>query len=194
MSKTVVSFHQRRRPKGISLVEMLVATAIIGVALIGMVSSWVYVVHAAIVSDNRSAAYEVARMVLERARANGGAINQQFPGGQPVMISTPVSGNSRTTGTGWISPMLLHYRFYDAKLEELEGGTNADLAPDPPRNAAFRVTTTYAVSSDATRPAGRDDLRLVTLTVVVHKVNNDGTVETDPLTRLQTCLTQGGLL
>ena len=177
--------RMRRKQRGVSFIESLVAAVIVATALVALVSTWLYVVRAALISDDRSAGYEVARTVLERARNNGGAISQ------PTMISTPVSGNSRSR---WISPSLLRNRFYDATLEELGGGNNNQTPPSPPNNAAFRAITTVTVSPDSTRPADRDDLRLVTITVVVHKINPDGSLQTAPVSTLQTCLTQGGLL
>ncbi len=177
-------FRLRRRQRGISMIESLVAAVIIATALLALVSTWLYAVRAALITDDRSAAYEVARTVLERARANGGAINQ-------TMVSTPVPGNSRSN---WISPSLLRNRFYSATLEEVGGGSNDSTPPAPPANAAFRVITTVTVSPDSTYPAGREDLRLVSVEVVVNKINPDGSVQDEPLTTLQTCLTQGGLL
>jgi type II secretory pathway pseudopilin PulG len=190
------SLRKRRNQRGASLVEMLAATVILGVGLVGLVASWTYMVRAAMISDHRSAGYEIARMVIERARANGAVINQ------PVMISAPASAytaplanaGSRST---WVSHSILRYRFYDATLEELGGGSNALQPPAAPLNAAFRTTTTVTISPDRpflTAPAGRDDLRLVTISVVVHKINADGSVQADPVSTLQTCLTQGGLL
>ena len=182
------SLRQKNRRRGVSLIESLIASVIIATALIALVSTWLYVVRAALLSDDRSAGYEVARTVLERARNTGGAINQ------PVMTSAPADGNIHSR---WTSPSLLRNRFYDAKLDEVGGGSNADNPPAPPPDAAFRAITTVTVSPDLPRrtcPVGRDDLRLVTITVVIHKVNPDGTVQADPISTLQTCLTQGGLL
>jgi type II secretory pathway pseudopilin PulG len=194
--KTQPFLPRRRSRRGISLTEMLAATAILGVGLVGLVASWTYMVRAAMISDHRSAGYEVARLVIERARANGAVINQ------PVMISAPASAypaplanaGSRST---WVSPSILRYRFYDATLEELGGGSDELSPPVAPLNAAFRATTTVTISNDnpvRTAPVGRDDLRLVTISVIIHKINEDGSVQAEPVSTLQTCLTQGGLL
>ncbi|GEM_PF-4150958 len=190
--KSTRTFSLQRKQRGITFVESLVAAVIVATALVALVSTWIYSVRAAMLADARSGAYQVARTVLERARANDWRrLNAGTVVNQPTMISTPAPTNSRSN---WISPSILRYRFYDGTLEELGGGNNNQEPPDPPANAEFRATTTVTASPDSTRPGNREDLRLITIGVDIHKINTDGTVQADPMTTLQTCLTQGGLL
>lgn len=191
-----LSITDRQRPRalrpvrrGFTLVEMMVAALIVGVSLVGLVSAWTYMIGASITTDRRAAAYQCARLVMERARGNGFVLASQFDSATPLSTSSPTSGNSSST---WSSPFLLKNRFYTDELQEMEGGDDAETMPTPPSGARFAVRTTVGYSPDSSRPAGREDLRLMTLSVTVYLVNNQNQVEANPLAELQTCLSIGG--
>jgi prepilin-type N-terminal cleavage/methylation domain-containing protein len=173
---------RRSAHRGFSLVEMLVAALILSVALTGLLATWLYMTRSAITTDDRAAAYECARLVLERARVNGFSITR------PPSQSSPASSNSRSN---WISPNILRNRFYDAHLEELGNGDDNTKPQSPPTGARFAVTTLVSYSPDSSRPTGREDLRLMTVAVTVRGVDENGVVG-DILAEGQTCLTEGG--
>jgi prepilin-type N-terminal cleavage/methylation domain-containing protein len=180
--------RRRIASRGLTLIEMLTATVLVAVSLMGLFSTWLYMIRGTQLTDERSAAYQIARLVMERARSNGHLAGLSFNGGaDPLAESAPVTNNSFTT---WISPGLLKYRFFRNNGQELSGGSNADAWPQPPAEARFAVLTQVAYSS--TIPAGRDDLRLMTLDVTVYKVDELGSIGTEALAHLQTCLAIGG--
>ena len=161
---------------GLTLVEVLVATVIISVSLIGMVSSWLYMIGSAVTTDERAAGYICARTTLERAKING------FFVVQPSTVSFPAAGNSRTS---WISTNLQSIRYFDENLDEMQ---TVDRVRPPALFAHYRVSTIVNYSPPGTYPAGRDDLRTMTVTVIAYhnKTNTE-------LARLQTCMVQGGI-
>jgi type II secretory pathway pseudopilin PulG len=164
-------YHPVRR--GITLTEVLVATVIIGVSLIGMVSSWLYMIGSTMTTNDRAAGYICARTVLERARVNG------FQVTAPPTISFP-SG----TRSAWATPNISKWRYFDEKLDEIPQDSRTQPAW---RRASYWVDTTITHSPDGTYPDGRPDLRVMTITVTAYTMKN---VE---LARLQTCLAQGGI-
>jgi type II secretory pathway pseudopilin PulG len=164
-----------RMPHGITLTEVLVATVIIGVSLIGMVSSWLYMINSAVLTNDRAAGYICARTVIERARANG------FQVSLPQTISTPASGVRST----WATPNISTLRYFDEKLDEIPQGNRTQPAW---RLASYWVTTEITYSPVGSYPAGREDLRTMTITVIAYNMKTN--LE---LARLQTCLAQGGI-
>jgi type II secretory pathway pseudopilin PulG len=160
--------------RGITLTEVLVATVIIGVSLIGMVSSWLYMIKSAVTTNDRASGYICARTVLERARVNGFQITP------PPTISVP-SG----TRSAWATSNYATTRYFDEKLDELqdEGRTLPAW-----RRATYWVSTIVTYSPQGTYPEGREDLRVMTLTVIAYNMKNNA-----ELARLQTCLAQGGI-
>lgn len=161
---------------GITLVEVLVATAIISVSLIGMVSSWLYMIGSAVTTDERAAGYICARTTIERAKINGYFVVQ------PSTVSFPAAGNSRSS---WISTNLQSVRYFDDNLEEMQ---LVDRVRPPALYARYRVITSVNYSPPGTYPAGRDDLRTMTVTVVAYQNKTNA-----ELARLQTCMVQGGI-
>src|SRR5690242_10352135 len=109
MQPKYISINSRRSKAGLSLIEVVAASAIVSLALIAMVSSWLYMIQASVVTDDRGAAYECARMVIERARAVGFLTATDFSGSTqnlgnlPLASSEPLTGNAPST---WISPSL----------------------------------------------------------------------------------------
>lgn len=174
MRNRAIKFRAVRR--GATLIEVLMAAAIVSVSLIGLVSSWLYMVTSAIATDERAAGYICARTVLERARINGFFVNL------PVTQSSPVPGNSRSR---WTTPNLQAVRFFDENLEEMN---TTDRQRPPALYARYRVHTLIHFSPPGTYPPGRDDLRIMTITVTAY--HNKRNVE---LARMQTCVVQGGL-
>jgi prepilin-type N-terminal cleavage/methylation domain-containing protein len=170
-------FRLRPARRGLTLTEVLVTVVIISVSLIGMVSSWLYMINSAVNTDDRAAAYICARTVLERAKVNG------FFLVQPATVSAPRGGNlSRST---WVTSNLAAERFFDANLEELPiGGRTRPVA----LYARYRVTTEVTYSPAGTYPQGREDLRVMTVTVRAYRYG--GSTE---LAKLQTCMVQGGI-
>jgi prepilin-type N-terminal cleavage/methylation domain-containing protein len=172
----VTPVRSRAARRGFTLTEALVAVVIIGVSLIGMVSSWLFMFRSASATDDRAAAYLCARTVMERAKVNG------FSLAQPPSVSSPRSGQSRSA---WITGNLVPVRYFDANLEELQ--TNSRTRPVT-LYARYRVTTKVDYSPPGTYPQGREDLRIMTVTVQTF-FYRDGT----ELARLQTCMVQGGI-
>lgn len=168
--KTILRSHRR----GLTLTEVLVATVIIGVSLIGMVSSWLYMIGGAVMADDRAAGYICARSVLERTRANGFHVNT------PLTLSSPLGARST-----WAMPNIASTHYFDENLDEIQQGARTQPAW---RIARYGVTTQINYSAPGTYPAGRDDLRTMTLTVITYNMKTG--VE---MARLQTCLAKGGI-
>ena len=176
--------QKRNHSKGLTFVDILIATTILSVAIMGMTTTWMYMFQLARKADSRSAAYECAQMVLERAKLNGYSLNI------PATTSVPIENNSRSA---WISPHVLRTRFYDATLEELAGGSNQIPVPTPTAGTRFVATTQIFYSPEVTFPVGRDDLRLMTIQVTIKEARTDGVIIDDILAKIQTCMTKGGL-
>ncbi len=172
-----ISNQQRRRRRGFTLIELLVASVILSVALMGLVSVWYTMLNSTLNTDDRGAAYEVGRLVLERARVNGFSINA------PTTLSAP-----NGVADIWSSPNIATYRFFSTNLQEL-GYSNTNPTPLP--GTRYMVTTLESGAGADNVP--RADLQLLTLRVNVQLVYPDGTVDTTNLTDLETCLTEGGI-
>jgi type II secretory pathway pseudopilin PulG len=162
---------------GLTITEVLVATLIVSVSIVGLVSTWMHMVTTSLNTDDQAAAYQCARIVLERARSNGFSPN-------------PVVSFTRDT-VGNVSPSLWRFRYFDANLREL-GGTN-DAQPAPPQGTRFLATTTVMLSPANEVPVGRDDLRTMTIGVTVQRVDAQGNIEANALAEAQTILAQGGI-
>jgi Tfp pilus assembly protein PilW len=193
-----IKARARKWEHGISLIEVMAASAIVALSLIAMVSSWLYMIQASVVTDDRGAAYECARMVLERALANGYVNNTDFPPSlgytdTQLAESSPLPGNSSSS---WSSPSLFlsdgGYRFYNDNLVELSDGTAA------PAGAHFAVQTQMFPANGSDKdgnlnaPSGRSDLQLMTIIVTVYSVDTQGNIGAQELTKLATCITEGG--
>ncbi len=182
--------HLRRRAHhGLTLVEMLVAGVILAFALMGLVETWLTMMRSTITTEDRSAGYECARMVLERARVNGFSMNG-FNLSDPQKLH-PISAPDPTDPnvSQWSSPNIVTYRFYSPELQEL---AYSDTDPTPPAGVGdIRYRATTMVRHSDTAP--RSDLNLELVSVTVNLVNANGTVGTDPLCQVQTFLTEGGI-
>lgn len=174
---------------GLTLIELIVAALIISLSIIGLISTFAFMVSGTIQTEARAGAYECARLVLERARSNGFILATEFDASTPIASSSPVPNNTQTT---WSSPSLLKYRFYSEAQQELSGGGNGDSWPAAPDGAGYAVQTDVVYSDDSTIPSGREDLRLMTISVTVYPVDKSGVRGTTPTAELQTCLSVGG--
>ncbi len=175
---------------GLTLIELLVASLILVVSLTGMISVWAYMINGTIITDERAGAYECARLVLERARSMG------YSSVIPTTSSAPAPGNSVS---GWTSPHLLGFRYYDANIQELGGGSNVEAAAlaAQPANARYYVETTFGYANVGGN--SRPDLNMLGYSVKVTEIDRFGVIPRDVNKRpivsvqLQTALTEGGI-
>jgi len=168
-----------------TLVELLMAALLLSVSLAGMVGTWLYMIQGSITVDNRAAAYECARMVMERARSNGFSVNQ------PDTMSLPM-GNTQST---WQSGHYVPVRYFDAELQELAAPlppavtVSNTLAPD---GARFEAHTSLSPASNF--PADRPDLRMVGIVVTVYLIDAQrNTDRSTPIAELKTSISVGGV-
>jgi hypothetical protein len=164
-------------------VELLVATLLLLVSLSGLITLWLYMIRSSISTDDRGAAYECARMVMERTRSIG------FHFTQPQTMSVPGADVQST----WASGHWVVTRYFDANLQELEStlqpfdGTDNTAIPDGTRFLA----TTDVTHGDA--PPGRDDLAMVGIEIKVYLVDAQKEQIVPEITSLQTSLSEGGI-
>lgn len=183
-----------RARSGLSIIEMLAASLIIAVSLIGLVSTWIQMVQASITTDDRSAAYQCARMLVERAHSVGFVFDSSSD-------FATVQAMTQENDPSAFSPAIQAHRYFDHDLTEIY----ASSADDPPTDTLSRahyyartvITYTGDVDSggNALVPSGRNDLKLEVITVSVYSVQHGGPNTHDSsslLCSLQTCLAQGG--
>lgn len=182
-----------RRQSGLTLVELLVAALVIAVGLLALVATWAAMTSLAIEADTRTSSFEVARLVMERARSFGYTHNGSAnPDAVFLAAADSVSFPSADVTTTWQSACLQKYRFFDNDVQELRGGGN-NVPGAPPPNARYLVTTFLHYTPDANALAQRSDLHLMVVTVLVQQVRANGSIDRQPLAQLQSAMTQGGL-
>lgn len=176
----------RPRPllrRGLTLVELLVASLILAVSLMALVATWFNMLTATIDTDDRGAAYECARIVLERAHINGYTV-YQYNVNLPTTISQP--GNAALSA--WSSPNIARYRYFSADLSQELLASNADTLPAAPAESRYLAVTQY----DSSPNAPHSHLSLMTVKVTVYFVRSDGSIGSE-LYQMQTCLALGGV-
>jgi hypothetical protein len=164
-------------------VELLVAALLLLVSLGGLITLWLYMIRSSISTDDRGAAYECARMVMERTRSVG------FHFTQPQTMSVP----GADVQSVWASGHWVVTRYYDANLQELE----SPIQPlDTSDNTAIPDGTRFLATTDVTpgnAPPGRDDLAMVGIEIKVYLVNAQKEQIRPEMITLQTSLSKGGI-
>src|SRR5258708_3682670 len=117
-----------KRRAGMTIIETLVASLILGVALAGMVSTWYFSYGMTVKSDSRGMGYALGRRALERSKETGGGGNPSFS------YILPNATSSTTT---------LYY--------DVTGGSENSSSK---QKGVYTVTTTVNVASpDPAQPA-----------------------------------------
>jgi prepilin-type N-terminal cleavage/methylation domain-containing protein len=166
---------------GFTLIELLVAASILTVGCAGFLAAWMYAVSRSQRTAVESAAYQCARLVMERARSLGYLAQS---GGIPPTQSVWIGDNS---ANHWQSPALQTYKYFDAGLNELD---SSDTLITPPTATAYLATTQLSYSGQ--KPQGRDDLDQMTITVSVQTVDSQGALS-NALASLTSVVSIGGL-
>lgn len=161
-----------RRAPGSTMVELLAASLIISVSLIGLISAWLALFHMGVNNDDRSAAYEIARFVVERVRADGYSSVPTFHQ-EEVGYFRNLTEEDRANSDARGVPIGLFTETRNKNEARFVAYTRRDVAPG------------------AKAPEGRSDLRLVTISVQIFLLNPDKT-RGPQLADLQTCLARGG--
>src|ERR1051325_1498131 len=94
-----------------------------------------------LITEDRGAAYECARMVLERARVNGFSVNGFSLSNPNALhpISAPDAADPNVSN--WSSPNIVTYRFYSYALEEKAYSDTDSPPPADIGDLRYRVTT-----------------------------------------------------
>lgn len=174
---------QQRGRRGLTLIELLVASLILAVSLMALVATWFNMLTATIDTDDRGAAYECARIVLERAHVNGFTVSNYN-----VNIPPTLSQPGDAALSVWSSPNIARYRYFSADLSRELLASNADTVPAAPADARYLAET--QVSSSPNAP--HSHLSLMTVKVIVYLVRGDGSIGSE-LYQMQTCLALGGV-
>lgn len=175
---------RRTNPSGFTLVEVLVAMIILVVCLMGLVETWTYMFNATTSTDDRGAAYQCARMVVERAKETGYTLS-------PLSTTTNITTGSSDVNT----PSLAKYRYYTKDLTDL-GYTNDVYNPNAVGSLPRYVAVTALNYGGANVPSERPDLQLELMDVRVYQVDPNHPLDalsTAPLYRLQSYLSEGGV-
>ena len=173
-----------RSRHGLTLIEMLVASLIVAVALIAMVGTWRQMFSATLLADQRGAAYQCARMVMERSRSLG-------------FHTTLPAASSHNLGSSQLvdSPVITDWRYFDNNVQELDAGDGNPPALAAGSTARFLVLTHIAYPQPRVNslpyPSGRPDLSLMAISVDVYDASLGA--GSTPIYSLQTCLTEGGI-
>lgn len=133
--------NSRRRQRGITFVELLVAGLILSIGFMGIVQTWVYSFNVTTASDDSAIAYNLGRQAVERAKESGftaaaeGTATNYYDGNQVLQGS---SAGSRYTVTTAISS------------DVMSSGTSGQTGGVAAQSALRTVAVTVTLTSDGT--------------------------------------------
>ena len=130
---------RKRRCSGSGLIELLVATLLLCIGLMGLVNTWAFSFRVTQNTDDRGTAYVLARQAMERVKMSG------FSGTAEGTTTAYYTGSQATTTAG-----SAYYTVTTSVVSDSVQSGTAGAAGAVPAQAALRtVTVTVTLSSSA---------------------------------------------